>query len=198
MRPEDKRCRLKRNTLEPRNQTRAVVISHIPVALRLLMDVSQESISKRKWDNGRLRANASQPEDIVTCATVKVAKMYLNVLNKMVTDPVLYAAIKEVAPEWWVAETQITLNKYVTCKRHRDHGSEEHWILRLGDFAGGALNFDDGAKIEGKRESGTRSTGRFITGMILTNEGKYSILQCSTGVRGNKIQNDGIRSPCKT
>jgi hypothetical protein len=38
-------------------------------------------------------------------------------------------------------------------KRHRDHGNKEHcWILSLGDFTGGALNFDDGTKVEGERE----------------------------------------------
>jgi hypothetical protein len=37
------------------------------------------------------------------------------------------------------------------CKRHRDHANKEHsWILWLGDFTGGALNFDDGTKVEGR------------------------------------------------
>ena len=45
---------------------------------------------------------------------------------------------------------QITLNKDLVCKRHRDHANKEHsWILWLGDFTGGALNFDDGTKVEG-------------------------------------------------
>ena len=50
-------------------------------------------------------------------------------------------------------DTQITLNKDSVCKRHRGHAKKEHsWILWLGDFTGGALLFDDGNKIEGKRE----------------------------------------------
>ena len=63
----------------------------------------------------------------------------------------LYDAIKEVAPERWGDETQITLNKDLVCKRRKNHGNKEHsYILRLGDFTGGALNFSDGAKVEGK------------------------------------------------
>ena len=34
----------------------------------------------------------------------------------------------------------------------RSSTREHSWILWLGDFAGGALNFDDGSKVEGKRE----------------------------------------------
>ncbi len=50
-------------------------------------------------------------------------------------------------------DIQITLNKDLVFKRHRDHATKEHpWIMWIVDFAGGALNFDDGAKIEGKRE----------------------------------------------
>ena len=65
----------------------------------------------------------------------------------------VYDAIKEVSPEWWDEETQITLNKDLMCKRHKGHGNKEHsWILWFGNFAGGALNFDDGTKVEGKRE----------------------------------------------
>ncbi len=49
--------------------------------------------------------------------------------------------------------TRITLNRDVVCKRHRDHDNNgQSWILWLGDFAGGALKFDDGTKGEGKRE----------------------------------------------
>ncbi len=39
------------------------------------------------------------------------------------------------------------------CKRHRDLANTEHsWILWQGDLTGGALNFDDGDKVEGNRE----------------------------------------------
>ena len=117
------------------------------------MDVLEELMSKRKWEKRCLRANVAQPEDIVTCGTVKAAKIYSNVLNKKSKEPVLYDAIKEAAPEWWDEDTQITLNKDLMCKRHKDHGNKEHsWILWLGDFTEGALNFDDGTKVEGKRQ----------------------------------------------
>jgi hypothetical protein len=81
-------------------------------------------------------------------------------------------------------ESQITLNKDLVCKRHRDHASKKNsGIMRLGDFTGGALNFDDGVKVEGKRE------WDLITGFILLmsdpREGtKYSIVLC----RGTKKQ----------
>ena len=58
-----------------------------------------------------------------------------------------------VAPEWWDDETQITLNKDLVCKRHRDHANKEHsWIMWLGHFCGGDLHFDDGTRIRGQRE----------------------------------------------
>ena len=56
-------------------------------------------MSKRKWEKRCHRAKVAQPEDIVTRGTVKVAKIYSNVLNKKAKEPVLYDAIKEVAPE---------------------------------------------------------------------------------------------------
>ena len=68
-------------------------------------------------------------------------------------EPELWDAIKKTAPEWFGNETQLTLNKDLCCKRHRDRGNKEHsWILWLGDFAGGTLNFDNGDKVEGKYE----------------------------------------------
>ncbi len=110
-------------------------------------------ISKRKRRKQSLLASIAQPEDIVTSGTAKVAKIYSNVLNKGEKEPELYDAMKEVAPEWRGEDAQITLNKDLVCKRHKGHGNKEHfWILCLGDFAGGALNFGDGAKVEGWRE----------------------------------------------
>ena len=38
------------------------------------------------------------------------------------------------------------------CKRHRDYANEGHsWIMWMGDFTGGALVFDDGTRVRGKR-----------------------------------------------
>ena len=117
------------------------------------MDRVEELFTKRNWMRRCLRASVAQPEDIITYGTVKLALIYSNVLNKRDKEPELYHAIKEIAPEWWGEETQITLNKDLVCKRHRDSCNKEHsWISWLGDFAGGALLFDDGAKVEGARE----------------------------------------------
>jgi len=117
------------------------------------MDELEELMSKRKWKKQCLRVNVAQPEDVVQVGKVKIARIYSNVLNDRKKEPELYDAIKAVAPEWWGADTQITLNKDLVCKRHRDHGNKEHsWILWLGDFTGGALHFDDGKVVEGKRE----------------------------------------------
>ena len=114
------------------------------------MDREEALLGKRRWDNRCLRSNVAQPEFVVQVGTVKVAKIRSNVLNKE-KEPELYEAIKAIAPEWWGDETHITLNKNVTCKRHRDYRNEgSSWILFLGNFTGGALVFDDGARVEGK------------------------------------------------
>ena len=79
-----------------------------------------------------MRANVAQPEDIVVYGKITVAVIYSSVLNKREKEPELYDAIKEIAPEWWGEETQITLNKNLVCKRHRDSCNKEHsWIYGL-------------------------------------------------------------------
>ncbi len=94
------------------------------------MDVLKELMSKRKWEKRRLRANVAQPEDIVTCGTIKVVRIYTKALNKRAREPVPYDAIKEAAPEWWDDDTQITLNNDLMCKWQKDHSNKEHsWIL---------------------------------------------------------------------
>ena len=80
------------------------------------MDVLEDLLSKRKWVKSCLRSNVAQPEDIKLSGTVKVAKIYSNVLNNREKEPELYDAIKNVAPEWWDDETRITLNKDLVCK----------------------------------------------------------------------------------
>jgi hypothetical protein len=57
---------------------------------------------------------------------------------------------KRIAPEWWGDDTKITVNRNVTCKRHRDGNDGLSWISWLGDFTGGAVVFDDGTRIEEK------------------------------------------------
>ena len=75
------------------------------------MEKLQELMAKCKWVKHCLRLNLAQPEDVRMTGSVKVAKIYSNVLNKREKEPELYDAIKEVTPEWWGEDTQITLNK---------------------------------------------------------------------------------------
>ena len=45
------------------------------------------------------------------------------------------------------------LNKDLVAQRHKDGNMGRSWILWLGDYtSGGGLQFDDGTKIEGKRQ----------------------------------------------
>ncbi len=74
-------------------------------------------------------------------------------MNKREKEPELDDAIKEVVPGWWGDDIQITLNKDLVGKGHINHANKEpSWILWFGDFSRGTLNFDDGAKIESKRD----------------------------------------------
>ena len=71
-------------------------------------------------------------------------------LNSANDNPLLYEAIRAIAPEWW-DETRITLNKDVVAKRHRDGNKGHSWMIWLGDYEGGGeLHFDDGRVISGK------------------------------------------------
>ena len=112
------------------------------------MDLVEELLSKRKWRNDCLRANVAQPDDVRVYGKVKIALIKSNLLRKREKEQLLYDAIKEIAPEWWGDETQIILNKDLTCKKHKDGNKEHSWIIFLGDFTGGALCFDDGTRIE--------------------------------------------------
>ena len=117
------------------------------------MDLLEDLMVKRKWVKHCLRTNCAAPEDIQLTGKVKVAKIYSNLLYKREKEPELYDAIKAVAPEWWDDETRIILNKDLVAQRHKDGNKGHSWILWLGDYtSGGGLNFDDGTKIEGKRQ----------------------------------------------
>ena len=72
------------------------------------MDKVLDLLSKRKWQKHCLKTKIAQPEDIRITGSVKVAKIYSNVLKRRDKEPDLYDAIKEVAREWWGDETQIT------------------------------------------------------------------------------------------
>ena len=75
------------------------------------MDRLHELLSRRRWEKRCLRANVAQPEDILVCGNIKVATIYSNVLSKREKEPELYDTIRELAPEWWGDDTQITLKK---------------------------------------------------------------------------------------
>ncbi len=82
-----------------------------------------------------------------------MAKIHSTVLNKRDIRAKLDDAIKDIAPERWGDDAQITLTKGLVCKRHKDFANKEHsWILWFADFTEGALNFDDGTQVEGKRK----------------------------------------------
>ena len=114
------------------------------------MDKVEELLRSRKWANDCLRVNIAQPDQIVTrgaSGKFKVAKVRSNLLRK--NEEELREAIKVIAPEWWDDETQVILNHNVQCKRHKDSSNMEHsWIIFMGDFTGGALCCDDGARFE--------------------------------------------------
>ena len=98
-----------------------------PYFCSFCVDRLEELLSKRTWRKSR--RNVVQREK----------------------EAEVYDAIKDAAPEWWDDDTEITLDKNMTCKRHTDH-SEHAYVLWLGHYAGGALNFDDGKRIRGQQE----------------------------------------------
>ena len=112
------------------------------------MDKLTELLAKRKWEKRCLRTNIAAPEDIRQSGKVRVALVSSNCVKKE-KEPKLYEAIREAAPEWW-EDVRITVNKDVVAQRHRDGNAGYSWILWLGDFTGGELNFDDGMRIEKK------------------------------------------------
>ena len=63
------------------------------VYIYIVMDKVLELMSKRKWQKHCLRVNVAQPEDIKITGSVKVAKIYSNVLNNREKEPELYDAI---------------------------------------------------------------------------------------------------------
>lgn len=115
------------------------------------MELVEQLLRKRRWQNTCLRPNIAAPGDIEVKGKIKVARVRSNVVRQD-KEPVLYKAIKEIAPEWWGEETKITVNQDVVCQRHKDGNSGHSWMLWLGDYtSGGQLHFDDGAVIDGKK-----------------------------------------------
>ncbi len=115
------------------------------------MDVDEILMSTRRWYNRCLRTNIVKPEDVVLCKKTRIAFVESESLGKRTRiDRELKDAIEAIAPEWWGADTRISINRNVQCTRHKDGNTGHSYILWLGDFTGGALLFDDGARIEEK------------------------------------------------
>jgi hypothetical protein len=110
----------------------------------------EELMATRKCNKHCLIMNVAQPEQLEHQGNVKVTKIYSNLVKAGGKEPELYDAIKDIPPEWWDEDTQIILNKDLAFKRNKDGNKEHSWLLWLGDFTGGALDFDDGIKIEEK------------------------------------------------
>ena len=115
------------------------------------MDTVETLLRTRKWYNRCLRSNIVTPEDVVVHKKTKLAFVESeSPQRKRKIDRDLIQAIEDIAPEWWGEETKICINRNVQCHRHKDGNKGHSYILWLGDFTGGALLFDDGARIEEK------------------------------------------------
>ena len=107
----------------------------------------EEMLNKRRWAKDCLRVNIAEPDKIIQRGKIKIAMIQSEVLHQK--EAKLWEAIKAIAPEWWGdEETQVLLNKNVTCKKHTDGNNSYSYILWLGDFSGGALLFEDGTRLE--------------------------------------------------
>ena len=65
-------------------------------------------------------------------------------------DTELLQAIEATAPEWWGEGTRMSINRNVQRECRQDGNTGRSDVLWQGDFTGGALLFDDGAKLEEK------------------------------------------------
>ena len=153
------------------------------------MQQVEELLIARKWAPDCLRSNIAKEEDIIRRGPegkFKVAKLQSNLLGKKKT--VLRNAIREIAPEWFGDETQIILNKNVTCQRHVDRNKGHSWVCWLGDFVGGALCFDDGRKLT-EKYFWHKFNGQDAHWNEEHTGTKYSIVLYRSGARKTKIQN---------
>ena len=114
------------------------------------MEEIEKMLATRRWAKDCLRANITEPEDIIQRGNIKISKLQSEVLPKK--EVALREAIQAIAPEWWGDETQVLVNRNVKCKKHIDKNDGHSYILRLGDFTGGALLFEDGTRLEDKHQ----------------------------------------------
>ena len=108
-------------------------------------------LEHRRWEKVCLRANIATPEQIEVVKKTKRAHLDSNILRRDGVDTLIRKTLKEIAPEW-SDDTQIILNRNVTCRKHRDGNDGHSWILWLGDFDGGALVFETGERIAEKHK----------------------------------------------
>ena len=116
------------------------------------MEIVEKLMESRKWQSRCLRSNIVSPEEIYLHKKTKLALVESNSPQpkKYKIDRELVKSIEAIAPEWWGDETRICINRNVQCKRHKDGNKGHSYILWLGDFTGGALLFDGGARLEDK------------------------------------------------
>ena len=101
------------------------------------MDTLEFLLANRRWAPVCLRANVASPELLEMRGKVKRARVESNKLGSRSSDKLIEKAIEGIAPEWWGEETQVIVNRNLTCKRHWDRNDGHSWILWLGDFVGG-------------------------------------------------------------
>ena len=114
------------------------------------MDELERLLGARRWEPICLRTSIAQPEHILVKNGFRRARVDSNTLRP--NESQLLRATQAVAPGWY-PDVRVVLNRNVTCKRHTDGANRGHsYILFLGDFEGGALVFEDGSRIEAKRQ----------------------------------------------
>ena len=146
----------------------------------------EEMLNKRRWAKDCLRVNIAEPDKIIQRGKIKIAMIQSEVLHQK--EAKLWEAIKAIAPDWWGdEETQVLLNKNVTCKKHTDGNNGYSYILWLGDFSGGALLFEDGTRLE--QHHVWHKVHAQNAHWNEPHEGtKYGIVLCRRGVKHTKQQ----------
>jgi hypothetical protein len=115
------------------------------------LEILEFLLANRRWDSTCLRCNIATPEQIQLVKRTKRVHVESNGLRRDRLDMLILKAIKQTMPhieEW--DDVKVILNRNVTCKRHVDGNVGRSWILWLGDFEGGALQFDSGERITEK------------------------------------------------
>ena len=150
------------------------------------MEIVEEMLEKRKWAKDCLRANIAPEDKIIKRGKVKIAMVESNLLNQ-IKEPLLTDAIKQIAPEWFGDETQVILNRNVTCKRHVDKNNGYSYVCFFGDFEGGDLCFDDGAVYKDKH-SWHKINGQIAHWNEPHTGNKYSIVLYRSGAKRKKVE----------